>query len=409
MPGVIALRTTATVIALVIVLLRFEEWKCNFIKLPKSVYIWIFFISIYPFIFSENITDCLKIFRNQWCWTIILPILGIAAGTALSNDKNQPALFGAAFIFPILTQLVLGLKEMFKVHAFPYNFWGLHHHHDYFGYSAIHAISILGPFLVLSPRKAFRITAFVVIILSIISTILAASRAGLAFVLLTTLATVLLSVWLKTSGALRHKILFTGLPLATLFLAGVGTLAYRTDRVRWGELKVRLEGGFQGDALKLVGEGPLAHGDTLRPLVARAAWELAKNHPWGLDGSRQAYYTAIRRVYDQPVNNLDHAHNGWLDTTLALGYPGAVFYFLFLMGFAVKGVLSLFSSCKEVRTAAISLVVLSTVWVLRGCFDSTFRDHMLQMQTFTLPFLFGFIVSRDGKQEAPGPSPNRCS
>ncbi len=399
MPGVIALRTTAVVVALLVVILLFPEWKQTLSRLPKPVYAWMLFIAVYPFIFSENLALCLKVFRNQWYWTIILPMLGLAAGTLLSNRKNQLALFGVAFVFPILTQVFLGLKEIMRTHAFPYGFWGLHHHHDYFGYTAIHAISILGPLLIFSPRKSTRTAAVLVICLSVFSTILAASRAGLSFVLLTTLATVFVSLWVKTSPRLRHRILVMGLPVMMLFLTGVGTLAYRNDKTRWARLQTRLAEGFQGDALKIVGEGPLVDGDTARPLIARAAWTLAKYHPWGLDGTRQAYQTAMKRIYPQPVNNLDHSHNGWLDTCIALGYLGGALYFIFLLSFAFEGFSRLLSSALEVRATAVSLVVLAAIWVLRGCFDSTFRDHMLQMQVFTLPFLYAFLLSSETRQE----------
>jgi hypothetical protein len=192
----------------------------------------------------------------------------------------------------------------------------MHLHHDYFGYTSIHAIAILAPFLFVSRPLWVRLSCIVVIFLSSLSTILAASRAGMAFVLLTTLVTVTVSLWISVEVHLRRRVFAGGVFCLLAFSLVLGAISYKNDPVRWGRLKERIEEGFHGDALQIVGEGPVVHGDTARPIVARAAWKLAQRHPWGIDGSRQGYELAVRQLYPNPVNDLNHSHNGWLDTCL---------------------------------------------------------------------------------------------
>jgi len=388
-----ALRSLAYVATTAAVLLSFAEWKWTVKRLPKVVWVWIFFIGLYPILFATDFWVCLNWFKHQWAWTIVLPLLGVISGAICYARSQSIVFFGTAFLFPIVLHLGLGIRQALITQALPYNFWGIHKHHDYYGCAGTYSIAILGPLLILGSARWLKCLGFGAIFLSVCSTILACSRTGLAFVALTSAASILIPTCLLARERARGRILFFGAVLTLIFFLGAGILSFVHDKERWGKMSSRIAEGFHGDALQIIGAGPSVDGDTMRVLGARAGLVLTKAQPWGINGSNSAYADALHKVYPDPVNALDHSHNGWVDTCLAIGYLGAGLYFLFFQSFALEGFAALSDSRVAVRSAAISLLVLSEISVVRGLFDSVYRDHYLQMQSFTLPFLFGFLLA----------------
>lgn len=98
-----------------------------------------------------------------------------------------------------------------------------------------------------------------------------------------------------------------------------------------------------------------------------------------------------------------HTHNGWVDTALALGWLGALLY-LWLLGFlCVKGYKAIRHGGPDLEWP-YALFALSIFWMIRGLFDSVFRDHMLEMQGFVLFYAFMAILmarSRLTKRQLP--------
>jgi O-antigen ligase len=133
------------------------------------------------------------------------------------------------------------------------------------------------------------------------------------------------------------------------------------------------------------------YGDGSRMVVLRAGLELAWAHPLGGDGSRQAFQKLLRQECPNPVISMAHAHNGWIDTMLAIGIPGAALYMWVLLSFLRSG----YAALKRDGLAnpwALVLLSLSVFWIVRGFTDSVFRDHMFEMQGFMLSF--ALIASR---------------
>lgn len=120
-------------------------------------------------------------------------------------------------------------------------------------------------------------------------------------------------------------------------------------------------------------------GDGGRALVMRSGLELVLEHPLGVDGSRNAYKRLIReKCGKEPAINFAHPHQGWIDIALALGWGGALIYlglFLYLLRFVYLDL-----SRPQWTGWGVGLSLICGFWLLRGFFDSMYREHYLQMQ-----------------------------
>jgi O-antigen ligase len=177
---------------------------------------------------------------------------------------------------------------------------------------------------------------------------------------------------------------------------------------RWHRLTSELQPGFLGQPVQIECEGEpaisdavlnkygsldrtpwavegIVRGDGSRIVLLRAGIELAASHPWGSDGSRQAFQKLLRQVCPEPAIRMAHTHNGWIDTMLAIGWLGATLYLGVLLAYLRQGWAGLRSD-GPVRSWGLVLVALSVFWIVRGGTDSVFRDHMLEMQGFMLAF-----------------------
>jgi O-antigen ligase len=184
-------------------------------------------------------------------------------------------------------------------------------------------------------------------------------------------------------------------------------LAFKED-ARWHTLSDKLAAGMLGDAIQIECEGTASieakildshgadvsstqlidavrDGDGARVVLLRAGLQLALKHPWGSDGSRQAFKTLLREECLHPALVMAHAHNGWIDTMLAIGVTGAALYLGVLLELCRRACVSLKKDGIENQWALV-LLTLSVFWIIRGFTDSVFRDHMLEMQGFVLTF-----------------------
>jgi hypothetical protein len=180
----------------------------------------------------------------------------------------------------------------------------------------------------------------------------------------------------------------------------------------------QLAAGFMGNAIQIECEGTASiedqivakygtgeqsqriiasvrDGDGGRMVLLRVGLYLSLKHPWGLDGSRQSFQKLLRMECPQPALNMAHAHNGWIDTALAIGWVGVLLYFAVLLHYGTQGFKRLRSE-PELNTWAVILVALSLFWMLRAMADSVFRDHMFEMQGFVLSYALMAMRSRPG-------------
>jgi O-antigen ligase len=101
--------------------------------------------------------------------------------------------------------------------------------------------------------------------------------------------------------------------------------------------------------------------------------KLLAEHPWGTRVGRDAFRLGIRDKYG--VGGMSHAHNGFLDVGVSLGFPGVVLWIAF-MGSIVYFAWRTATLPGVGLRAALVLVVAS--FAARTCLDATLRDHVLQ-------------------------------
>jgi hypothetical protein len=417
-PHTIAIRYYIALVLLITVFFFKPNWKelGKFLWLPA---IWAVYLLIYTFLLAENFQIAIKGFRGEWLKSIIFMIMGFGAGLILSKSKSQARLFlafGLASLFPILTHIVLFIHKAVITQTIPFGYWGLHEHHADLGYTALQAITFLSIFTIFFAHNAFhRILVSLAISLSILSPVLARSRAGVIFTIFALLLTVTLS--LKSLTIKQLQIVKKMAAISILLILGLSFgLSSSIDAERWNGVTTRLLLGFQGNPIEVNCFGTqqieddlksngipitqkmkaaidsVAAGDGSRTMTARAGIELIKEFPMGMSGSKDAYAAAIRTKCIEPKISMDHTHNGWIDTALSIGIPGVLIYTALMMMFIIFALKFTKDKNHHVRAWAIALLSLSILWTLRAIFDSVQRDQMLEIQSFFLPLAMACII-----------------
>jgi hypothetical protein len=190
---------------------------------------------------------------------------------------------------------------------------------------------------------------------------------------------------------------------------------------RWGGSISRAIAGLQGDANSVFCNGveilrkeyqskgvpitpqiesefnAIKDGDGARIMVARSGFHLTSEHPMGINGSKQAYQIAMNQFCGKtPTILISHAHNGWIDTALAIGIPGALLLLFIIINYGVQG-FRLSKGLEPFNAIGLALFASAIIWVLRALLDSTLRDQMLEMQAFIFPFLLALAIGYQAK------------
>lgn len=427
MADTIAMRGVAMagLVALIILRLRTEAqgWRECFVPgwvIPAAM--WVTYLLLFP-LFAEQAADAWRSLGQIW----YRGILALAVGAGLALVLRRQSRFGTVFQWglvttvPLVIHLALVGWKVVETSSIPWNYWGRETHHADLGYAAGQAVVLLAVALV-AVHTVKRSLALGLIGASILSVIVAQSRAGIGFALLGLLL-VFVVYWLS-SGARRR---WGQLAILVAVLAAIATVALFAARFdpRWMRMTDRLTAGFYGDSLQIECEGTaqveqelikkfgsgeraqdlvmsVQGSDGARMVLMRAGLRLAVMHPWGLDGSRQAFQKRLKEYCSNPASSqIAHTHNGWLDTVLALGWIGAGLYLLVLGNFLRLGIAGLRAGGEGVEWAYV-LVVLSIFWILRGFTDSVFRDHQLEMQGFVLAYAAVALKLRSGSRQPAG-------
>jgi hypothetical protein len=417
-PHTIAIRYSIALSLLIAIFYFKPNWKelGKFFWLPA---IWIAYLLIYTFLLADNFQIAIKGFRGEWLKSILFIIMGFGAGLILSKSKNQDRLFlafGLASLIPILTHLYLFTLKAIETKTIPFAYWGIHEHHADLGYTGLQAITFLTIYFVLFTKNVTsKLLLMLLIGFSIISPIVAKSRAGIAFALLALTLSSSLSLKFSSKESLLNKRRVWGLTFIVLIVS-VFFISKISDSDRWSGIFERMGSGFHGNSISIICDGPnalqnhlsiqglpltekdnaliknLGTGDSYRITTARAGIELLTEFPMGMSGTKDAYAAAIRTKCLAPKIPMDHTHNGWIDTALSIGVPGVLIYAAFMLMFIVFSFNLTKDKNQHVRAWAIALLSLSILWALRAIFDSVQRDQMLEIQSFFLPFAMACII-----------------
>jgi O-antigen ligase len=405
MADTIALRNLALVLLSLALAWHFFKMRpLGRIAPPLIFGLWSFYLVIFPFI-ADSRAIAFENLIGQWGRGIWAMLAGAGVAAILFRRRLGTAFhLGLLSGVPILVYLSLFIWKAWTTSSMPWGYWGRETHHADIGYAAGQTVVLLSV-AVVAGRSGLRSTALLIILASLMSTIFARSRAGLAFCVIGG-ALVFATAYLIRARQNR-LVLLAG--LAGIFLVGALGLAFAFhEDARWRNMTLQLASGFQGDAIQIQCEGTASieagitakygpgeqaesviasvrDGDGARTVVLRAGLALALKHPWGSDGSRQAFQKLLKQECAQPAISMAHAHNGWIDTMLALGWVGGVLYLWLLLHLFTQGFSRLYRE-KKLDEWALVLVALSGFWILRGFTDSIFRDHMLEMQGFVLSY-----------------------
>lgn len=412
MADTIALRNAA-LLALLVSL----AWQLPQIR-PQIRFAWPFLLwGAYLLVFPLIATDpgvALRSLEGQWGRGLLAMLAGGGTALVLRNRKMGEAFhLGLISSVSILVYLALAGWKAWETGQIPWGYWGRETHHADLGYTAGQATVLLAAVLVAEGAGRRRWGAIALIAAALVCTALARSRAGLAFAVVG--GALVFAVAYLTHASQRRRYVLAG--LLALLLAGsalVG-IAAKVDP-RWGHMLSQLSAGFMGDPVRIECEGTASiegeiiarygdgeqskriiasvrDGDGARMVLLRAGLDLSFKHPWGLDGSRQSFQKILRMECPAPVLNMAHAHNGWIDTALAIGWLGVLLYFAVLVHYAIQGYKCLHTE-RELNTWAVILLALALFWMLRAMADSVFRDHMFEMQGFVLSYALMAMRSR---------------
>lgn len=420
-PHTIAGRYACEGILLISILFYKPEWGLFFQK-NKILAVFFAYLAFQLFFFSSNFQVAFNNFRAEWMHFILFSIIGAGTGLILGRRNPQQFLlyFGIAFSIPLCLHLILALFKGIFIGAIPWGYWGINLIHGDFAYPALEAMILFCTFyLSQAHNKRARYITIAFIAICIVSPLLAKSRGGVGFALLSALFVVMTYFFLGQ----KHKMSYKKIILLILSIAILMTSIYKigviSDPNRWGGIFSRVAVGLEGNPSKVYCEGintledalknkgieitpsiqkgldSVLDGDGARMMAARAGLMLAIDNPMGLDQSKRAYQQAISNYCGHnPAIFISHTHNGWIDTALAIGIPGALLLFFVLINYAYLGFTSFRSHLKP-SLIGLALFASSIMWILRGLLDSTMRDQMLEMQAFIFAALAGIILAQN--------------
>ena len=401
MSKTMALRNSA--LCLLLIFLVFRDFRSlQRIRLPVPILLWVGYLLLFPFI-ADSSDAAVESVLGQWGRGCLAMLAGAGVARIYCGKRSGGAIsLGVISAFSVLLHLGLAFGRGWETSSIPWGYWGREMHHADLGFAAGQAVILLVASMCASRNRMWPLVISV-ILACFFSMALAQSRAGLIFCLIA-VALVIVPVYLRRNADHRMRML-SG--LVVMLFAGAAVLALAiSEDVRWRKMSTQLSAGLLGDAIKIECEGlasvtsqvttqygqgadaehvieGMRDGDAARVVLLRAGIDLAIMHPWGSDGSRQAFQKLLKKECANPSISMSHTHNGWLDTALSLGWIGAVLY-LAVLGYFLRMGIARLRQTAPLNEWVLVLIALSLFWILRGFTDSIFRDHMLEMQGFML-------------------------
>ena len=329
---------------------------------------------------------------------------------------------GFAFSVPILIYLTLLAIKGFSVGYIPWGYWGLSDSHGDLAYSSLQSVIFLSVFFLCQAKYASdKLLCVLLLFACVLSVVFAQSRGGLLFIVLSSLLTWITFIFFaKPNKSLNLKNIALAFLLLTAF-ALIAAFGSHHNPQRWLESPIRALSALNSDPFLGLCSNPntsefndseiqttlnseqiearsrIMHGDSARVILAKAGFVLSLDYPLGINGVRGAYQQAIINYCGRlPFVEYSHTHNAWLDTSLAIGIPGAILLLLIMLNYGWQG-FKMIGRSKQLNPFALALFISAGVWILRGMLDSSLRDQMLEMQAFILAFLLASAISYQPK------------
>lgn len=419
-PHTIAGRYICEGILLITVIASKPNWRI-FLSANKPLLIFFGYLFIQLLFFSSDLQLAFSNFRAEWMHFILFSIIGAGIGMTLGSRGTDKTLLylGIAFSIPLYIHITLSVIKGISLGAIPWRYWGINEIHGDFGYPALQAaILFLTFYLYQAKNKLNKILTIGLISLCIASPLLATSRGGTGFTIAGILFVFISHLVLGKITIVDLKMKLVQLLIIILAVLGIVKLGITVDPDRWGGIFNRFSVGLEGqptgtycngiqyleqemrdkgiDITPEIQKGmdSVVDGDGSRMMAARSGMGLMLEHPMGINQSKQAYQTAIIAACKAPPKIfIAHAHNGWIDTALAIGIPGALLLLVTLIQYTRLGWSALKKS-DATSPYGMALFASAFMWILRAILDSTFRDQMLEMQAFIFALLLGIILTK---------------
>jgi hypothetical protein len=418
-PHTIAARYACEGLLLILVLSSSLDWKPILSKV-KLIIVFFAYLFIQLFFFSTDFKSGLIGFKSEWMHFILFTFAGIGVGLIISKQKSENTLlyFGAAFTTPLFIHLILSVIKGIEIGAVPWRYWGINEIHGDLGYTALQAGVLLSAyFLGVAKTRSQKILSCILMLACIVSPLIAQSRGGVIFALAGIVfvsTTYFFMAQKKSNLSIKNLLILISVIICVGFIVKMGI---SVDPTRWGGAFSRALVGFQGDPNALYCNGidslqsslkangvvitpqiesgikSVEDGDGARVMAARSGLRMAFENPMGINGSKQAYQIAITRFCGKPpAIFISHTHNAWIDTSLAIGIPGAILLLLVMLNYGWQG-FRMIKQDNQINPFALALFASAGIWILRGVLDSTLRDQMLEMQAFILAFLLATAIN----------------
>lgn len=400
---------------LVILLLTYKINWTEALKKIKILIIFFIYLLIQLLFFSTDLASAFRNFKSEWMHFVIFSFIGIGSGIVLSQYKKNTILLvlGLGFAFPLFIHIFLMIIKGISITPVPWGRWGINKTHGDLAYASLQASILLIAYLSYQCKSRIQfIFIFSTLVICFLSPLIAKSRGGIIFYLLIIFTSVFLFSYLSNNLKFKRLYLFSFIFISLLMGISATIINIYFDPDRWSNLALKAQVGFMGDPSSIICKGvePIENsiinkkgliseqeqiainsvldGDGARVMVARSGIQLIRENIMGINASKQAYQIAISKYCGSiPKIFISHAHNAWIDTSLAIGVIGALIlmgYYITLAKFGLKHIIY----NNEINPFSFALFLTAFIWLLRGLLDSTLRDQMLEMQAFILPFLF---------------------
>jgi hypothetical protein len=422
-PHTIAARYVCEGLLLILILTASLGWE-PILKRSKLVILFTAYLFIQMLFFSSSLSEGLAGFKSEWMHFILFTIVGAGSGLYASRIKLLNPLFfaGIAFSIPLLIHLSLTLYKGIGLGVIPWNYWGISEIHGDLAYASLQASILLTVYFLVGAKTRLQYTLVTLLLLvCVASPLIAQSRGGVIFAVGSIFFTLLSYFYFKpTTTPIRSRTILVSV-VVLVFLGLILKSGVAVNPDRWGGSITRAIAGLQGDANSVFCNGveilrkdyqskgipitpqieselnAIKDGDGARVMVARSGFDLIQAHPMGINGSKQAYQIAMNQFCGKaPTILISHAHNGWIDTALAIGIPGALLLLIVIINYGVQG-FRLSKGSEPCNAIGLALFASAFIWVLRALLDSTLRDQMLEMQAFIFPFLLALAIGYQPK------------